>query len=353
MQQLVRHKEHAHNWVEAIQRVWDFDFESFGQRQSRFGGWLLSCDRIALDCYQVVYLGWARLSPFPAPPPFTYMRTGFSPATFRRIIPLRRLGGSSTRFRDPVALSPDRQSLDTGRGAARGQPQLAERAGRPRPCPARSSSGCWTRACRGCSCHLARGNREAYADLSALLLGGPAVVASLMDVIGRGPQMVLTYSPEGPVPNTLSTRTSSSIELLRRMGFEEEAERYRRLWTRLYPDPRRGTAIRCWAPSREANCLFVDAVCYQPFAALGDKSLAQVIQYGAKEQHMAEEAARRLAAGTDPGIIPARFLSGSARIALDRHLASPGSYHQSLLSRVVEEIVAWRWMLCFGTWPCS
>ena len=31
-----------------------------------------------------------------------------------------------------------------------------------------------------------RWNREIFADLSGLLLGGPAVVGSLMDVIGRG-----------------------------------------------------------------------------------------------------------------------------------------------------------------------
>ena len=39
---------------------------------------------------------------------------------------------------------------------------------------------------------------------------------------------------------------------------------------------------------------------------------------------MSLEAAERLAAGTDPGILPARFLIGSARSALDRKLARPG-----------------------------
>jgi hypothetical protein len=39
---------------------------------------------------------------------------------------------------------------------------------------------------------------------------------------------------------------------------------------------------------------------------------------------MTLEAAERLAAGTDPGIIPARFLIGSARYALDHKLARPG-----------------------------
>jgi hypothetical protein len=39
---------------------------------------------------------------------------------------------------------------------------------------------------------------------------------------------------------------------------------------------------------------------------------------------MIEEASRRLAAGTDPGIIPERYLIGAARHALDARMARPG-----------------------------
>ena len=45
------------------------------------------------------------------------------------------------------------------------------------------------------------------------------------------------------------------------------------------------------------------------------RSRAQVIRFQPKDQTMVEEAARRLAAGTDPGILPARFLIGAARFA--------------------------------------
>src|SRR5947209_16967697 len=45
LQELVTRKEHAHTWVQAIERVWDFYFELFGQRQSTYADWLLSCDR--------------------------------------------------------------------------------------------------------------------------------------------------------------------------------------------------------------------------------------------------------------------------------------------------------------------
>src|SRR6185369_2620110 len=98
LQRLLKLKERAHDWVRAIERVWDFYFELFGQRQSKFGDWLLSCDRIALDCYQQSFLGIGIAKSLPAPPPFSYMRTGFSPATYRRGIPLRRLGRQINPF---------------------------------------------------------------------------------------------------------------------------------------------------------------------------------------------------------------------------------------------------------------
>jgi hypothetical protein len=57
------------------EQIWDFYLELFGQRQSRFGEWLVSCDRIALDCYQGAYTGIGIAKSIPAPPPFSYMRT--------------------------------------------------------------------------------------------------------------------------------------------------------------------------------------------------------------------------------------------------------------------------------------
>jgi hypothetical protein len=120
-------------------------------------------------------------------------------------------------------------------------------------------------------------------------------------------------------------RAYISTELLRRMGFPEEAERYEALWSRIYPDPRAGTLPRPLVDTfATAHRAVVDALCFRPFGELGKRSLADTIQFGPKEQQMTLEAAERLAAGTDPGIIPARFLIGSARSALDRGLARPG-----------------------------
>jgi hypothetical protein len=115
------------------------------------------------------------------------------------------------------------------------------------------------------------------------------------------------------------------VELLRRMGFAEDAEGYGRAWSRLYPDPRGGSipenVLSTWP---RAVALVVDTICYQPYPSLGNKCLAEVIRFQPKEQQMIEEAARRVAAGTDPGIIPERFMIGAARFALDHRLARPG-----------------------------
>jgi hypothetical protein len=326
LQRMTQHKERAHSLVRSVERIWDFYFELFGQRQSRFGEWLLGCDRIALDCYQYAYLGLGAARSIPAPPPYSYMRTGFSPATFRRGIPLRRLGRQLNPF--PLIQLPYHRmvnpwtlgailhevchNIQNDLGLARAVPQCIAR----RLLEAnlgRQVAAVWT-----------RWNRETFADLAGLLLGGPAVVGSLMDVIGRAPATVMGYHPRAPHPVPY-LRAFLSIELLRRIGFAEEAERYGRLWTRLYPDPRGGpipeAVLSTWP---QAVALVVDTICFRPYPSLGGKTLAQVIRFERKEQQMIEEAARRIAAGTDPGIIPERFMIGAARFALDNRLARPG-----------------------------
>ncbi len=320
-------KQSAHNRVQAVERVWDFYFELFGQRQSQFGNWLLGCDRIALDAYQAAFLGIGTAKSIPAPPPFAYMRTGFSPATFRRGIRLRQLGRRLNPF--PLIQLPYHRmvnpwtlgailhevshNLQNELGLAEVIPRVIARrlatAGMPR-----SVIQTWV-----------RWNRELFADLSGLLLGGPAVVGSLMDVIGRSKQSTVTYQSTGPHP-TPYLRTLLSIELLRRMGFTEDAERYCRTWTSLYRNPRAGTIpeplLRTFADAKD---LIVDTVCFQPFAALGNKTLAQVFRFATKEQQIIEEAARRLAQGNDPGVVPERFLIGATRVAVERKLAAPGT----------------------------
>lgn len=324
-------KEAAQESVRAVEKIWDFYFELFGQRQSRYAEWLLSCDRVAQDCYQQYYCNLGKARSVPAPGPFSYMKTGFSPATFRRGIPLSMLGRQLNPF--PLVQLPFHRllnpwtlgavlhevshnlqnDLDLQDAVPRNIARRLLKAGFPR-----EVAMIWM-----------RWNREIFADLSGLLLGGPAVVGSLMDVVGRSPAATYAYNPEGVHP-TPYLRTFLSIELLRRMGFSDHARQYEAAWTALYPRPDQGGMPGALLKNfRGAIAVVVEAICGEPFPGLGGRSLMRVIEYGEREQKMTEEAAVRLAKGTDPGILPERFMIGAARIALERKLATPDAIQKN------------------------
>jgi hypothetical protein len=337
LQRVLVQKDRGHALVRAIERVWDFYFELFTQRQSQFGPWLLACDRIGLDCYQAAYRGIGVSRPVPAPGPFSYMRTGFAPSTTRRGVPLGRIGRLPNPF--PLIQLPYHRlvnpwtlgavlhevshNLQNDLGLARALPEAIERRLVAEGLPA-AVARTWR-----------RWNRETFADLAGLLLGGPAIVSSLMDVIGRAPRVVTAYSRTGPHP-TPWLRALLSVELLGRIGFEEEARRQRRTWLALYPDPRGSFPRPLLATHPEAIALVVDQVCFQPYPSIGDRSLAKSIRFEPKDGAMVEQSARRLAAGTDPGVIPPRFLIGAARVALDNRYARPGVIQRRFYQELVE-----------------
>jgi hypothetical protein len=326
LQHVVASKDKAHRWVQGIEKIWDFYFELFGQRQGKYGDWLLSCDRIAMDCYQAAYTGLGVARSVPAPPPFCYMKTGFAPATIRRGMRMRRIGKQMNPF--PLVQLPYHRLVNPwtlGAVMHEVSHNLQNDLGLSKDIPrqvglqllkadmGRFVSQVWV-----------RWNREMFADMSALLLGGPEVVGSLMDVIGRAPAAVFGFNPRGPHP-TPYLRLLISSEMLRRMGFNREAQQYARAWTRIYPNPRAGTIPRKVVETFPKACaVAVDAMCFRPYPSLGNKSLSQVIRFEKKDQAMIEESAKRMAAGVDPGIIPERFLIGAARIALNRRMARPG-----------------------------
>lgn len=336
---LLKAKENAGNWVKYVEKVWDFFFELFGQRQSRFANWLLANDRIAQDCYQVAYTGLGKAKSIPTPPPLSFMATGFTPSTYRRGVSLSRLGDLEIPF--PIVQLPYHRLVNPWTLGATHH-EVSHNL--------QSDLGLWGVVPRRIRSRLlqagmepqvaktwARWHKETWADLCGLLLGGPAVVASLIDVVGGDPRGTLAYNPAGVHP-TPYLRTPISLELLRRMGFEREAEAYRRLWARLYPSPRASNIPPAMLESHlEANRIVVDTICYQPYPQLGGKSLAEVINFQPSHQEMIQEAAGRLASGTDPGIIPARYLIGAARWALDHNLASPeritSNFYQALTER--------------------
>lgn len=337
LSRLVKEKDTGHRWVQGIEKIWDFYLELFGQRQSKYADWLLSCDRVAMDCYQVTYMGLGKARSIPAPPPFSYMRTGFAPATYRRGIRLTQLGKQLNPF--PLVQLPYHRLVNPwtlGAVLHEVSHNLQSDLGLSRDVPrnialrllkaglGRQVAMIWT-----------RWNREMFADMLALLMGGPHVVGSLMDVVGRAPGMVLNFSPSGVHP-TPYLRTLISTELLRRMGFAEEARNYRQAWMKIYPSPRGGTIpTRILETFPQACAAAVDAMCYQPYPSLGQKSLSQVVSFGQKESQIVTEAARRMAAGTDPGIVPERFLIAASREALEKRYARPGVIMENFYRELV------------------
>ena len=240
------HKHHAHDWVKGIEKIWDFYFELFGQRQSRFGLWLLSTDRIALDCYQVTYLGIGKEKSVPAPPPFCYMRTGFGPATYKRGIKLRQLGRQYNPF--PLIQLPYHRMVNpwtlgavlhevshntqSDLGLSRAVPLAIART------LLRAGLGPRGRACLGDAGIARRGPTS-----PALLLGGPCIVASLMDVVGRSPQITYHFDRNGVHP-TPYLRVLISVELLRRMGFQRRGRATTRARGRRFIHRRRRERFR-------------------------------------------------------------------------------------------------------------
>jgi hypothetical protein len=297
----------------------------FSQRQTRFAKVLLGLDRIELDCYQTIYTGLGQPRSLPTPAPFTYMETGFTPATFRRGIRLSRLGRNLNPF--PIVKLPYHRIINPWTlGAVHHEVSHN----------IQSDLGLWQEVPRqivrrlvraGLTPRLAaiwgRWHKEIWADLCAALLGGPGVVASLIDVLARTRASTMNFNATGVHP-TPYLRTLISTELLRRMGFRQEAAAFEQMWQRLYPSPERSTIPAAILQSfGTASQIVVDTICYQPFPQMGNKSLSALFSYNRNHQAMTFEAAQRMARGVDPGIIPARFLVAAARNALDAQLATP------------------------------
>lgn len=318
-------KEKSSDWVRVVEEIWNFYFELFGQRQSRFASQLLACDRIALDCYQYVYTGLGRTKPIPSPAPFCYMETGFGPATFRRGVPIKRLGRRANPF--PLISLPYHRLVNPwtlGAVLHESAHNLQSDLGLWQVVPLKIARRLLDAKINPAIVRVwARWHKETWADLCAVLLGGPAIVASLMDVVVRSQASTLQFNPAGVHP-TPYLRVFINAELLRRIGFTKEADAFSKNWKQLYPNPAAGTMPRAMLDSfPHAMRIVVDAMAFMPYEQLGGKSLAQAVKFEARDQGMVEQAGRRLAASRDPGIIPALFLIGAARWALDHKLARP------------------------------
>lgn len=326
LQVLLERKQIVGDRVLYVEGIWDFYFDLFVQRLSSFGERLRTIDRIAANCYEDLYVGLGTAQPTPSLLPFSYADSGFSPVTFRRGVPLRRLRHNPNLF--PLIVLPQHRldnvwalssvlhevshNLQADLGLWEEIPvrvyQRLTAEGHFSPDVARIWAG-W--------------HKETMADMFALVLGGPGAVESLMDVVGRSPANTLRFSPFSAHP-TPYLRVLINLILLRRLGFDQMAADLTRVWQRLYPrltpEDIPMPFMKTFYPAAE---LVVDTMVFQPYRQFANKSLAQVVKFGPAQMEMVELAARRLAAGQDPVTVPVRFMISAARFALDQQLAPP------------------------------
>lgn len=307
------------------EKVWLFYENLFAQRTGPFADKLLAMDRIALDCYQSCYMGLGKARSIPTPPPMAYIEAGYGPATYRRGVRLTKLGKNANPF--PLVKLPYHRLINPwSLGAVPHEighnlqndlslwPVMPGLIGKRLqalgiPAPVRAIWQRW--------------HKEIYADLIGVLLIGPSYVSSLMDVVGKSPDRVAKFSSTGVHP-TSYLRPMINTGLLKRIGFGPEAEAFERGWRALYPktvvESLPSALWRTFDPAVQGT---IDAICFQPHAAYGNKALADVVRFRRQDLAIVREAADRLAAGDNPGIVPERFLICAARDALQRKVAPP------------------------------
>ena len=328
---LLQFKERGETLARDTEQVWEFYLNLFSQRTGPFATWLGGLDRIALDCYQAVYLGLGKARSIPSPSPLTYMETGFGPATFRRGVSLGKLGRRPNPF--PLVKVPYHRLLNPwSLGAVPHEVahNLQSDLGLWEVMPRRIAK---TFAARGLPERVSevwqRWHKETYADLAGALLIGPAYVGSLMDVVGRSREATAAWNDEAVHPTPI-IRAPLNIRLIERMGFTGDAAAFRAAWQALYPASA-WRAVPSWMRKdlpRQIDAV-IDAICYEPFDEYGGKALAQVVCFDQRHAALVREAAGRLQSGTDTGVIPERFLIAAARLALSAAKTPPGVIHKN------------------------
>jgi hypothetical protein len=321
--------------VDRARRAFGLFFEIFSQRGSAFAPALAAHDVIATDCYAAIRKAAPLIFRGPLLKPITYMEHGYSPATNRRGVALSRLLGETNPF--PIIRIPwDRDNpwqavflheVCHNVQADLGLWQENQDAVRNRLLKA-SGDPMVTSTYR-------RWHKEIFADLAAVLLGGPASVWGMMEFLSHPPPRTNTYRPGGAHP-TGYLRILLLAEMLRRMGFEAEAARVRQVWKGLYDPQKRGHRIpeRLLQTSTRTTAQVVDEIAFQTRRNLAQKALVDIIPFRQEDERAIRRASEQLARGVVPADIPPRFLVSASRYAISKGTSL------AELSRIVIEHLA-------------
>ena len=319
--------------LDRARRLFGMFYEVFAQRGTSFGPTLAAHDAIAEDCYAAIRQAAPRIFNGPLLKPVCYMEHGYSPATMRRGVQMSRLLGEANPFpliRIPWDRDQPWQSVflhevahnlqaDLGIWQENRQAVLRRVFGRARSPFLATVYGRW--------------HKEIFADLAALLLGGPAAAWGMADFLAHPQPRTMTYRPGGAHP-TAYLRVYLLAEMLRRMGFGRDATRLLRVWQGLYrprgahriPAPLMTTAPRL-IPE------IVDEIAFQTRRNLAQQALADIIPFRRTDEEAIRDGARRLAEGR-PAELPPRHLVSAAHYALVERRVAP----QRLARRAIEQL---------------
>lgn len=317
---LLSHMALVEREVDRARRAFGLFFEVFSQRGTRFAEALHACDNIAMDCFRVVRSAAPGLFRRPLLKPVTYLEHGISPATFRRGVMMRRLLGEHNPF--PLVRVPyERLESPWGMGvllheighnlhADLGIWHETEAAVQRRVLSVTHDP--WLTRIWG------RWHKEIFADLIALLLGGPAIARSMLDFLAYPPPRAATFRPLGVHP-TPYLRAFLLAEMLRRMGFAADAHGARSLWQGLYGagDTNR-LPPRLLASAARVTPHVVDELAFQTRRGLGHRALVDVIPFRADDEAAIRQAAPALLQGEVPRGLPPRFVVSASRYAFER-----------------------------------
>jgi len=317
--------------IDRARRAFGMFFDIFSQRGTAFAPALAAHDAIAADCYAAVRQAAPHVFKGRLLKPFTYLESGYSPATMRRGISLSRLLGEANPF--PIIRIPwDRdnpwQAVFLHEVAHNLQADLGVWQENKNALQRRmlmfSSDPILTTV-------YGRWHKEIFADMASVLLGGPASVWGAMDFLAHPSPKTMTYRPGGAHP-TGYLRVLILAELLRRMGFGEDAGRVQRVWNGLY-NPGRGHRIpvRLLASAFRVIPQVVDEIVFQPRRNLGQRALADVIQFSHEDEKQIRRGAKMLMRRKMPADLPPRFMVSASRYALQQ-----GAPLQDLSRRVID-----------------
>jgi hypothetical protein len=182
-----------------------------------------------------------------------------------------------------------------------------------------------------------RWHKEIFADLAAVLLGGPAAAWGMAIFLSHPAPRMLTFRPGGVHP-TGFLRVLILAEMLRRMGFIQEAGRLQRVWQHLYnPDHLARMPPRLVSSANSLLPKIVDEIAFQTRRNLAHRALVDVIRFRREDEEAIQASMQRLVEGRQPDpALPPRHLVSAAAYALQSGRIRP----VQLASRVVARLAA-------------